>query len=167
MRKTIFTTLLCFAACTCIAQSKIFTAPLIKKVSAKELRTILDTTSMPLIVNFWATWCGPCIREIPWFDSIMAKKNYRVKLLLVNLNYSNAYPNQLTAFIKEHGYKGEVVFLDETNPNYFIPAIEKKWKGEIPASVFINNPKKYYEVFNQQLPPKRFELELEKLINAH
>ncbi len=85
--------------------------------------------------------------------------------MLVNLDLPSAYPKQLTAFVKKQGYKGEIVFLDETNATYFIPVIEKKWKGEIPASIFINNSKKYYQVFNQQLPPKRFELELDKLVN--
>lgn len=148
-----------------IAQDKTVETAVIKKVSAKDVKAIMDTTISPLIINFWASWCGLCIREIPWFDSIISKKNSPVKLLLVNLDLPSAYPRQLTAFVKKQGYKGEIVFLNETNANYFIPVIGKKWKGEIPASIFINNSKKYYQVFNQQLPPKRFELELDKLVN--
>lgn len=87
-------------------------------------------------------------------------------LLLVSLDFATEYPEQLTAFVKKQGYKGEVVFLNKRNTDYLIPEIDKKWTGEIPASIFINNSKKYYQLFNQQLPPKRFELELEKLINS-
>ena len=147
-----------------VAQNRNAETVVIKKVSAKDIRTVMDTTTGPLIINFWATWCGPCIREIPWFDSIISKKNIPIKLLLVNLNSATDYPKRLKAFVKKQGYKGEVVFLSETNANYFIPAIDRKWKGVIPASVFINNSKKYHQFFNQQLPPKRFELELDKLV---
>lgn len=147
-----------------IAQDKIIATEAIKKVSAKDVKAIMDTTAGPLIINFCASWCGPCIREIPWFHSIISKKNSPVKLVLVSLDFATEYPKKLMAFVKKQRYKGEIVFLNETNADYFIPAIDKNWTGEIPASIFINNSKKYYQLFNQQLPAKRFELELDKLI---
>lgn len=136
----------------------------IRKVSIKDVKQIMDTTRGPLIVNFWATWCGPCIREIPYFDSIIMAKNAPVKLILVSLDFPDAYPKQLTSFVKKQGYKGDVVFLAETNPDYFCPLIDKQWEGAIPASVFVNNSKKTYQFFGHQLTRERFELELEKLV---
>lgn len=136
----------------------------IKKVSIQDVRTMMDTTKGPLIVNFWATWCAPCVKEIPWFDSIIAQKKAPVKLLLVSLDFPEAYPQQLTAFVKKRRYRGEVVFLNESNADYFIPIIDPKWTGAIPASMFVNNSKKYYRLFNHQLTEGRFALELDKLI---
>ena len=52
----------------------------------------------------------------------------------------------------------------ETNAACFIPIIDKTWNGVIPASLIIYNSKKYYQLFNHKLPPKCFELELDKLV---
>lgn len=155
--------LLIIAALIC--GSQLANAQSIKKVSIKDVRQMIDTSTGPLIVNFWATWCGPCIREIPYFDSLIAIKNAHVKLLLVSLDFPDAYPKQLASFVKKQGYKGDVVFLAETDADYFCPIIDKQWNGAIPASVFINNSKKQYKFFGSQLTRQRFALELDKLVS--
>lgn len=135
----------------------------IQKVSAKDVKAIIDSSTGPLIINFWASWCGPCVREIPYFESRIAQLATPVKLILVSLDFNWSYPRQLNAFVKDKGYKSDVVFLNETYPDYF--AIDKKWTGAIPSSIFVDNSKRYYRFFEMQLTEKRLELELNNMLN--
>ena len=146
-----------------IAFASVANAQTIKKVKATDVRMMIDTSTSPLIVNFWATWCAPCVKEIPWFDSIIAAKKSSVQLLLVSLDFPESYPNDLTSFVQKKKYKGEVVFLDESNADYFCPAIEKQWDGAIPATLFIDNKKNHKVFIASQLTPARFAEELDKL----
>ena len=62
----------------------------IKKMKIGELKQLIDTTNHPLIINFWASWCQPCIHEIPWFERNVKLKNdsgNKAELILVSLDF--------------------------------------------------------------------------------
>jgi thiol-disulfide isomerase/thioredoxin len=102
--------------------------PLLSRLSNK------DTV---YVVNFWATWCKPCVAELPSFDSL--SRQYRqtnVKVLLVSLDFREDIAKKVTPFLRRHHVKSECVLLDEVNGNDFIDKISKKWTGAIPATYF-------------------------------
>lgn len=137
----------------------------IKKVSMDDLVNIMDTSSVPLIVNFWASWCQPCIHEIPWFEKNIAQlESNKVKLLLVNLDFPQYYPNGITSFVREKGYRSQIVWLEDMEAISFRKKIDMHYNGTIPVSLFINNTKQYRQYFEQQLTEERFKLELQKLL---
>lgn len=110
----------------------------------KRIQNHSDTT---YIVNFWATWCVPCIKELPDFDSIQNTfKNSSLKVLLISLDFKEDIENKLLIFIKNKKVKSEILLLDETNGNYFIPKIANEWTGAIPATLIVNNKynKRYF-----------------------
>ena len=100
------------------------------------------------VINFWATWCAPCIKELPYFEQL--NLNYsgkNVEVVLVSLDFPQQYEKKLIPYIKEKELKSKVVVLnDPTNMNTWIPEINKDWTGSIPATLIYNKKKReFYE----------------------
>jgi thiol-disulfide isomerase/thioredoxin len=157
MRKIFFV----FLVVLCARQT--VSAQQIKKIKIAELVKMIDTSSTPLIVSFWASWCAPCIKEIPWFEKNVAASDKKVRLVLVSIDFADDYPKTIADFVKKNGYRSEILWLNETNADEFCPKIDKSWDGAIPATVMVNNKNHYRQFFGQQLPEERFKLELAKL----
>jgi thiol-disulfide isomerase/thioredoxin len=135
----------------------------IKKVKITDILKMADTATSPLVINFWTTWCGPCVNELKWFEkTIDTFKD--VKVLLVSLDYSEEYPKGIADFAKSHGYKAEIVWLNENNPNYYCPQIHPKWQGTIPVTLMVNNSKSYRAFYDGQLPEGQLKRALDKLV---
>lgn len=130
----------------------------------KRIRNNSDTT---YIVNFWATWCVPCVKELPDFDSINTTYiNKKVKVILVSLDFKEDLKIKLIPFISTKKIRSEVVLLDELNANYFIPKVSDEWTGVIPATLIINNQKKINRFFEKKLNYEFLKTEIENsLIN--
>jgi thiol-disulfide isomerase/thioredoxin len=92
------------------------------------------------IVNFWATWCVPCVKELPAFNKIQEEyKDKAVKIILLSFDFKEQYPGKLSAWIQKKQLKPEVVWFNETNPTLYIPKLAPDWEGGLPATILINN----------------------------
>ena len=99
-----------------------------------------DTT---YVINFWATWCKPCVKELPYFEKIAwdySDKN--VKVLLVSLDFPDKIESQVIPFMEKNNIKSEVVLLDDPDANSWIPKVSPDWSGAIPATVIYKNEKR-------------------------
>ena len=103
-----------------------------------------DTT---FIINFWATWCVPCVKELPNFEKISDEyKNENLKVLLVNLDYKSKLNSSVLPFIKKNGIKNEVFMLNESDPEVYINRIDSSWSGALPATLMLKDKKrKFFE----------------------
>ena len=125
------------------------------------LQKYIDNSDSILVVNFWATFCKPCIRELPYMQSISEKlKDKGVSILLVSLDFPDAYPVALNNFAKANRYTAPIVWLNETNADYFCPKIDQAWSGAIPTTLFINRKKGYRKLVQDQMEKEEFEREL-------
>jgi thiol-disulfide isomerase/thioredoxin len=109
-----------------------------------DLSAFADTcASHVLVINFWATFCKPCVEEIPHFISIA--KSYAAKdvtLLFVSVDGADVYPEKLRQFIQKRKWRANFAWLDETDASYFCPKIDPAWGGSIPATLIVNTKKK-------------------------
>jgi thiol-disulfide isomerase/thioredoxin len=105
-----------------------------------------DTT---YVVNFWATWCAPCVKELPYFEKLQTERAAdRIKVLLISLDFTEHIESKLIPFITRKSLDCEISVLDEQDDNVWIPRISHNWSGAIPATLFINKQKKtrhFYE----------------------
>lgn len=99
-----------------------------------------DTT---YVVNFWATWCGPCVKELPFFENLhLNSVGSKRKVVLVTLDFVTQLETKVIPFLKEKQLKSEVLLMDEDKPNEWIPRVSEEWSGALPATLFVNTQKK-------------------------
>ncbi len=137
----------------------------IPKWKLVELETAIRTAEKPTIFNFWATFCKPCIEELPYFQELVKKyDSVGVQLVLVNLDAADTYA-KLPKFAKRFKITAPIFFLDETNADLFCPMVDSKWSGAIPASLFVNNKTGYRKFYEESLSKGTLEKEIIKLIS--
>jgi thiol-disulfide isomerase/thioredoxin len=137
----------------------------IPKWKLNDLKTAISKTEKPTIFNFWATFCKPCVAEIPYFQQLVKKyEKEGVELVLISLDLSEAYPKQISSFATKYKFTSPIKFLAETNADLFCPAVDESWSGAIPASLFVNNKTGYRKFFEEQLSKEKLEKEIKAMI---
>ena len=109
----------------------------LKSVNFEELQTIFNKNDNTIrVINFWATWCKPCVEELPYFEKIhqqYADKN--VEVILVSLDMKNDLEKSLKPFITKNNIKARVIHLDDPDQNSWIPKVDSDWNGAIPVTI--------------------------------
>lgn len=107
------------------------------------------------VINFWATWCVPCVEELPYFEKLHAENRLKpVKVLLMSLDFKSKLNSDVIPFVKKHQLQSEVFVVDESDQQKLIDRIDKNWSGALPATLIINAAERrrsfYERTFNYQ-----------------
>ena len=99
------------------------------------------------VVNFWATWCAPCVKELPYFEKLNTEyRTKNVEVILVSLDFPHLYDSKLKPFIEKKKLKSKVIALDDVDMNTWIPKVDETWSGSLPATIiYKNNNRKFFE----------------------
>ena len=128
----------------------------------KRLAQATDTT---YVVNFWATWCAPCVKELPHFERLRAANTTKkVKVLLVNLDYASQVDKKVRPFVKQHALRAEVLLLNETDPNSWLDKVDTAWSGALPFTLIINNKTRQRRTFERELSWAELTAALQKFL---
>ncbi|MCF6132575.1 TlpA disulfide reductase family protein [Flavobacterium wongokense] len=105
-------------------------------------KAIIKNDGNVYVVNFWATWCGPCVKELPYFEKLH-QENKNVKVLLVSLD-SPKDAKKLQSFIQKKKITAQVIALFDKDYNSWLDKIDKGWSGSIPATYIFSGDKKLF-----------------------
>jgi thiol-disulfide isomerase/thioredoxin len=118
----------------------------VKLIDSDELATLAwkssDTT---YVINFWATWCSPCVKEIEFFQELHQNKpDDKLKVVLVSLDFPNQVEKRVIPFIEKKEISAPVMLMTDLNYNAWIERIDKSWSGAIPATLIYNKKKRVF-----------------------
>ncbi|SHJ23666.1 TlpA family protein disulfide reductase [Aquimarina spongiae] len=146
---------------TDVYKSKGVEIPMYDFESFKPLLSINDGKTR--VINFWATWCKPCVAELPYFELINSRyPDHEVEVILVSLDLPKQVETKLVPFLRKQKIESKVILLDDPDANSWIPKVNKDWSGSIPATIiYKGNTVNFYE---RSFTYNELEKELKKIL---
>jgi thiol-disulfide isomerase/thioredoxin len=133
----------------------------IRTVNFSQLEPLLNYSNDTLyMLNFWATWCAPCVEELPVIEQVREKYNgYKLKIILVSLDFPSQLNSRLVPFLISNQIHSEVFLLDDPDQNSWINKVDPNWSGEIPFTLI------YRDTLRESYPQSFYFQELDSIIN--
>lgn len=148
IKNQIYAAMLILMGCAIMVSCQNSSISIVPKMSFAELQPMLQKSNDTVyIFNFWATWCKPCLKELPDFERISHEfENRKVKVYLISIDFPDKHEELLLPFIKNNNIRSSVIHLTDTDANLWIDSVSPQWSGSIPATlVYKQNSREFYE----------------------
>jgi thiol-disulfide isomerase/thioredoxin len=137
----------------------------VEYLKVPDLERILKNPDNKLfVINLWATWCAPCVKELPDFQKVAQDySSSKVKFIMVSLDFPSEIDKQLLPFLKKNNISLDVAVMTDTDYDSWIRKVDKDWQGNIPSTLLFNNTRKTRYFHSGELS----ESELRSLITKY
>ena len=148
------------SVCQCFGQSE-----KVKLIKFDDLRKMINHVSdTTLVVHFWATWCKPCVEELPNLEKL--SREYapkKIRFVMVSMDFPKEITEKVIPFVTKNNINSEIVLLDEPDYNAWIDDVDKEWSGTIPATLILNLTMRKRIFFEGQANLDKFIEELKEM----
>ena len=119
----------------------VLTAQDIPHIKAAQLSAWKNAdTDTVLVLNFWATWCAPCVEELPYFEELYRKHaGADLQIWMVSLDFKSKLEKQFIPFLQQRQMKMEMILLSDQDADSWIPRVYPSWQGTLPATLIVHN----------------------------
>lgn len=171
MTKLLFT-IFVFAACAVSSSAQTFLSPDAVKTTAidgEQLKTLAKSNrnKQPVLINFWATWCGPCRVEFP--DLVEIDGDYREKgldFVIVSVDDFGMIDSRIPEFLEQYQAKmpSFLIDLDSAETVKAIRRIAPRFSGSYPLTLLFNARGKLVYQKTGVVDPKILRAQIEKVL---
>ncbi len=139
----------------------------IEVIDVAGLEQLLQSSENQLVVmNFWATWCKPCIAELPYFESAREQfADQNVRFVLVSLDFEDVLETKVKKFAAKKNLQSELYLLNELDANKWVDKVSPEWQGDIPATLIFNNAKGIRAFYAQEFSQEELNTIIEQSLN--
>ncbi len=138
----------------------------ISMIGVSEIKEMLEKQDDKLyVINFWATWCGPCVTEIPHFEKVAKEySKEKIEFVLASLDFPSQLEKRLKPFIRKNNISLKVVLIEELDYGRWMGMVDKNWQGNIPVTLFVNNVAGKREFIDRPLDEKELREIIKRLL---
>ena len=135
--------------------------------TTKDLESLRDLKKGNVVlVNFWATWCKPCIAEFPELVKIYNEYSDKgVEIIFISVDAPEDVNTKVVPFLNDKDVDFVTYYNNFTKPEDLINFFDIKWEGAIPTTYIYNKDWKQADCFVGIRTYDQFEKTIAKLIN--
>ena len=141
--------------------------PRVTQIDDAKLKQLLKPNGKPLLVNFWATWCGPCREEFPDLVKIDEAYRGRIDFVTISLDFPEELDAAVPKFLSEMKAEMPTYLLVSADENAMISSIAKDWTGALPATILYNEKGGTAYLRQGKVNPETLKGEIEKTLSAN
>ena len=154
----LLSTLIFLAACTAPEKGKV------EIIKIEGLQSLLNENNHKLhVINLWATWCKPCVKELPQFIAL-AENHPEISISLVSLDFVQDLDTKVLPFLEKKNIDLRVLLIDELDYNLWIDMVDPSWSGAIPATVIIEPETGHRKFLEKEFENDELEVEIQSFI---